>query len=230
MRPASLAVLLAGVVLPPGGLLVTAESMAQEAQEKKTLQRDATQVSEAFTSYFERVRSPDLLLAQNPALRPADGSPAAKEDVEQALRYLGELYPGAIGEACVINDTGTELGRVTEGVAAPAADLSTEEESAAFFGATMALDEGEVHQALPYVSPDTHRCAISNSTWVPEANGKQLIVHFEVALHTFQKYLTTSSASQRVAVVDRETGLIALQSDTELPTSPPRASSPPSPA
>ncbi len=34
------------------------------------MQRDAAQVSAAFTSYFERARSLDRLLAQNPAMRP----------------------------------------------------------------------------------------------------------------------------------------------------------------
>ena len=132
--------------------------------------------------------------------------------------YLELLYPGAIGEACLINDQGHELARVTEGVAAPVAELSTAEAQNPFFAPTLALDLGQVYQAAPYVSPDTGTWVISNSTWIRQADGTRLIVHFEVALASFQQYLTTSSASRHVAVVDRRTGRIVLTDDTDLPS------------
>ena len=167
MRPGALAVLLVGVVLLPAGLLVTAESTAQEAQGKRALERDATQVSAAFTSYFERARSLDLLLAQNPAFRPADGSAAPKADVDRALSYLEKLYPGAIGEACLINESGTSWAASPRESSHPLPTCPPTEAANAFFIATLARNGGRCYQATPYVSADTHDWVISNSTWVP---------------------------------------------------------------
>lgn len=223
MRRIPFVALLAGVVLLSAGLLAAAGAVAQERQQDRTLQRDAAQVAAAFNSYFERARSLNLLLAQNPAFRvPADKF--NRVIANEALTYLENLYPGAIGESCLIDENGHELARVTEGVVAAAADLSKEEAENAFFAETLDLDEGEVHQAAPYVSPDTGRWVISNSTWIRQDDGARLIVHFEVSLDAFQQHLDSGSDSQHVAVVDRSTGRTILQDNMRLPrTDPPGA-------
>ena len=217
MRRTPFVALVVGVVLLSAGLLAMAGAVAQERQQGKTLQRDSAQVAIAFTSYFERARSLNLLLAQNPAFQPPNGEAIGNAEANKALVYLQHLYPGTIGEACLITDKGHELARVTQGVATTVADLSTTEAKNAFFAATLALPEGKVYQAAPYVSPDTHHWVISNSTWIRQPNGRPLIVHFEVALASFQQYLTTSSASRHVAVVDRTTGRTVLKDDAGLP-------------
>jgi diguanylate cyclase (GGDEF)-like protein len=217
MRRNPFVALLVGVVLLSVGLLGMAGALAQERQQARTLQRDAVQVASAFSSYFERARSLDLLLAQNTAFRPPGGRRVDNAEANQALVYLERLYPGAIGEACLINDQGHELARVTEGVAAPVAELSTAEAQNPFFAPTLALGAGEVYQAAPYVSVDTGTWVISNSTWITQQDGTQLIVHFEVALASFQQYLTTSSATRHVAVVDRTTGRTILSDESALP-------------
>ncbi len=218
MHRSSLAILLTGVVLLAAGLLVTAGAVAQGRQQDETMQRDATQVALAFSSYFERARSLDLLLAQNPAFTPGEDVPFDHAAADRALEYLEQLFPGTIGEACIIDETGQELARVTEGVPAPASELSSEEEENEFFDATLALKPGQVHQAEPYVSPDTRKWVISNSTWIRQADGSPLIVHFEVSLETFRPYLTETSAGQHVAVVERSTGRTILQNGVELPS------------
>src|SRR4051812_30220219 len=217
MRRRPYVALLLGVVLLCVGLLATAAAVAQDRQQDRTLQRDAAQVALAFSSYFERARSLDLLLAQDRAFRPQSGTRPDNADLNRALSYLERLYPGAIGEVCLINDQGHELARVTQGRAAPLDDLSTTEAQNPFFAPTLALSLGEVYQAPAYVSPDTHTWVISNSTWVPQADGTPLIVHFEVALASFQQYLTTTSAGRHVAVVDRRTGTKVLQDHADLP-------------
>jgi diguanylate cyclase (GGDEF)-like protein len=217
MRRTPFVALLVGVVLLSVGLLAMAGSVAQERQQARTLQRDAAQVASAFTSYFERARSLDLLLAQSPAFRPPDGGKVDNAQANRALSYLERLYPGAIGEACLINDQGHELARVTENVAAPVAELSTAEAQNPFFAPTLALDLGQVYQAAPYVSVDTKTWVISNSTWIRQADGSRLIVHFEVALASFRQYLTTSSPSHHVSVVDRVARRTILTDDTDLP-------------
>jgi diguanylate cyclase (GGDEF)-like protein len=218
MRRLLVVMLLAGVVLLAVGPLAIVSSMAQQRQQDKALQNQATQVASAFTSYFERAQSLDLLLAQNPVLyqEPGTVTPETNEAVNKALVYLERLYPGSIGEACLIDDQGVELGRVTEGVPAPIDELSTEEAKNAFFAATFALEPGEVHQAAPYVSPDTQKWVISNSTPIVLPSGRSLLVHFEVSLDSFSDQLVTATG-EHSAVVDVTTGQAVLRDDVELP-------------
>jgi diguanylate cyclase (GGDEF)-like protein len=220
MRKVTAVALLVGVVLLAVGPLAIASSMAQQRQQNKALQTQATQVAAAFTSYFERARSLDLLLSQNPALHqdPGPVTPEANDAANRALRYLEQLYPGAIGEACLIDDQGREIARVTRGVPAPIDELSTEEAENAFFGATFALDPGEVYQAAPYVSADTQTWVISNSTPIAVGDGRSLLVHFEVSLDSFAAHLTTGSG-EHSAIVDLATGRTILSDDTALPRS-----------
>jgi diguanylate cyclase (GGDEF)-like protein len=108
-------------------------------------------------------------------------------------------------------------------VPAAPTDLSNNEKENAFFAATLALPYGEVYQAAPYVSQDTHAWVISNSTWIRLADGQRLIVHFEVSLASFQQYLHVASGSQQVAVVERPSGRVILQAGHPLPVSVPPA-------
>jgi len=218
MRRSPLIALLAGVVLISAGLLATAGALVQERQQERTLQRDADQVALGFASYFERARSLDLLLAQSPALRPSAGHGVDNDAANQALGYLQELYPGAIGEACLTDERGHELASVVEGAPIAVKHLSVHKKKSAFFHPTLTLDPGQVHQAAPYVSKATKKWVISNATWIRQADGKPLIVHFEVALDTFHRYLANSSANRHVAIVDRRTGRVVLQDGVALPT------------
>ncbi|MDX6373424.1 MAG: hypothetical protein QOD98_2412 [Nocardioidaceae bacterium] len=220
MRKVLAVTLLAGVVLLAVGPLAIVGSLAQQRQQDKALQTEATQVAAAFTSYFERARSLDLLLAQNPALhqRPGTVTPEANDAANRALEYLERLYPGAIGEACLIDDEGRELARVTRGVPAPIGELSTNEAQNPFFAPTFALKLGQVYQAAPYVSQDTHTWVISNSTRIVVADGRSLLVHFEVSLGSFADQLATGTGEHSV-VVDESTGRTILADDTDLPTS-----------
>src|SRR4051794_8263604 len=220
MRKLLVVALLTGVVLLAVGPLAIAGSLAQQRQQDKALQTEATQVADAFTSYFERAGSLDLLLAQNPALHQEPGSvtPEANEAANHALVYLERLYPGAIGEACLIDDQGRELARVTQGEPAPIDELSANEAENAFFAPTFALQPGQVYQAAPYVSQDTHTWVISNSTPITLSDGQSLLVHFEVSLGSFARQLATGPG-EHSAVVDEDTGRTILADDTELPPS-----------
>ena len=213
--------LLLGVTLLAAGLLVTTNAVAQERQQRRTQQRDAAQVAASFSAYFERARSLDLLLAHDSAFAPSEQGIVDLDAANLALRSLEALYPDAIGEACIINEQGVEFARVTEGHPADAAHLSDNEAENPFFAPTLALGPGQVYQAPPYVSPDTGRWVISNSTWIRQPDGRRLIVHFEVSLDSFAPYVSTSSAQSHVAVVDRGDGRILLRDRAELPSADP---------
>jgi diguanylate cyclase (GGDEF)-like protein len=217
LRVTPFVALVLGVTLLAAGLLLTAGVIAQSHQQQHTLQRDAGQVSDSFSAYFERARSLDLLLAHDQTFTPPEGGVVDNEDANRALTYLEVLYPHAIGEVCVIDEQGHEVARVTEGVPAPASELSVTEALNPFFAPTFDLDLGQVYQAAPYVSPDTGRWVISNSTWIPVADGRRLIVHFEVSLDSFAQYVNTVAANTHVAVVDRSDGRVILEDRTTLP-------------
>jgi len=210
--------LLIGVVLLVAGVLGTAAALAQDRARSAGLLGAAGTEASAFEAYLERARSLNLLLAQDRALYTAVVTPAERRAADEALLYLEVLYPGAIGEACLIDERGVELARATNGTAAPVADLSTEEASAPFFAPTLALPEGRVHQAEPYVSPDTGEWVISNSTWVRGYDGSRRIVHFEVALASFLQNVLPGLPGDHAAVVDQRTGRVLLTEKGTLPT------------
>jgi diguanylate cyclase (GGDEF)-like protein len=209
--------LMIGVSLLAVGLVLTTTALAQEHRQAQSLQRDADQIATAFGAHFERARSLNLLLAQNQAIGPLDADEVDLGATNDALAYLQVLYPDSIGEACIIDEHGHELARVTEGVAAHTHELSEEEASAPFFHPTFDLTEGAVYQAAPYVSPDTGTWVISNSTWVELDDASRWIVHFEVSLDSFAEYLSTGGTDTHVAIVDRAEGRILLQDGSPLP-------------
>jgi diguanylate cyclase (GGDEF)-like protein len=221
MRKLPLIALLVGVAFLAVGPVLVAGTIAQQHQQEETLQNDATQVATAFNSYFERARSLDLLLSQNPALRGlADGTHVdarTNAEANEALGYLERLYPGSIGEACLIDDKGVEIARVTKGVPAPVDDLSAEEAQNTFFQKTLELPEGEVYQAAPYVSADTGEWVVSNSTPVRLDNGRAVIVHFEVSLASFASRLDTGATGRHVAIVDAESARVLLADNAAMP-------------
>ncbi len=217
MRRLPFVALLVGVVLLAVGLLAMSGALAQERQQRKMMERDALQTASAFGAYFERARSLDLLLAENPVFRPPAGEQIDNSDANRALAYLGLLFPGAIGEAAIITEQGHELARVTKGVPTHVEDLSTSEGQDAYFAATLALPEGAVYQGPPYASSDTKQWVIANSTWIRQHSGRRLIVHFVVSLASFEPYLANNSANRHVAVVDRVGNVVVLEDNVALP-------------
>ena len=186
----------------------------------RALQTEAEANVAALSEYFDRARTVNLLLAHDtavtrfaPGARLPGSAPAGAQAASEAMAYLEELYPGRISEACLIDATGTEIARVVDGTVAPAEELSTEEAETPFFAPTLALPEGRVHQSAPYVSPDTGKEVIANSTplltGAPRAWG---LVHFEVTLDSFQPENGPGVRRDRsVSVVETTTGRVVLR-------------------
>ncbi len=209
------------------GLHTAKSRSAADLDRRLNVALDAEQVK--LDEYFERAREINLLVAQNPAFRAFDEQPGSHdhkvhaggdhlEAANQALAYLERLYPGQIGEACFIDAGGAETARIVLGERAHAHELSPDESVNPFFAPTFALPPGEVHQAKPYISPDTGEWVISNSTAVPSAAGEvRSIVHFEVTLESFRRRMAQSGLLVRI--VD-EAGNVVLDS-RYAPTSAP---------
>jgi diguanylate cyclase (GGDEF)-like protein len=222
MRALSFAALIVGIVLIPTALgLAKVDRDRELSQVERMLVAETEEHGGALDNYFLRARSVVLLTANSPAFANVLAEPGARADkirrrgrniaeVTHHLRYLEKLYPSSIGEACFINSRGEEFARVVRGKVAAPADLSTTEEQTSFFRRTFALRFGQVHQAEPYVSPDTKEWVVANATLVPQADGrKRAFVHFEVTIESFRRAMgVTTSAELRV--VDAKTGRVVI--------------------
>ena len=214
----------AGVVLLVVALASTISANQRAAADDLdvALSSRASAESAKLAEYFDRARNVALLLAHDSVFaRLEPGRAVASEDrvasegmvgaapaAASALAYLEELYPGRISEACLIDARGVELARVVRGMIAPDSELSSEEAASAFFGPTMRLPRGRVHQAAPYLSPDTDEMVISNSTPMASASGAVWgMVHFEVALETFRPRARDGSMA---SIVDLRSGRVVL--------------------
>ncbi len=220
------ATLVGAIAFVAASIIVGVRNSSERAREKQQEQLVglARDHASALDSYFARSREINLLAAQNPAFREfvdLDGALSTKvrangseiRKVNEALAYLEKLYPGQIGEACFIDKSGAESARVVHGKHAHVHELSPDESKNPFFAPTFALPTGEVHQARPYVSPDTNEWVISNSTPISSGDGhKHAIVHFEVTLESFRRSLASSANGVVVRIADRSSGRVILDS------------------
>lgn len=233
VRVVILVVVIGLVPLSVGAVLINRDSARDARRElDRALSASAQAGATDLIAFFERARTVNLLTAQNPAF--ADfyelpGTPHQKtwsrsqafRRVNAALAYLQQLYPNAIGEACFIDRAGFENARIVEDPWGPGSrtaapkELSLDESANPFFDRTFALDFGQVYQARPYRSPDTHEWVVSTSTLMPTANGsKRAIIHFEVTIESL-RLLLARETGHHVYVVDHATG--AVIADTILP-------------
>src|SRR3954454_19948521 len=222
MRALSFGALIVGIVLIPTALgLAKLDRDRDLSQAERMLVAETQEHGGALDNYFLRARSVVLLTANSPAFANVLAEPGSRvqkvrrqgrniAEVTHHLHYLEQLYPSSIGEACFIDARGEELARVVRGKVAAPADLSTTEEQASFFRPTFGLRFGQVHQAVPYVSPDTKEWVVANATLIPQADGhKRAFVHFEVTIESFRRAMgATKSAELRV--VDAKTGRVVI--------------------
>ena len=225
MRPATWLALVVGVALLAGsiGLGVREQSDRRHATDQALASKVLDEAGQ-LEAYFARARSINLITAHNPVFRDfysAPGERVAKvrahgraiRGSENALAYLEQLYPTSIGEACFIDRTGPENARFVYGKRAKFGDLSKDESANPFFAPTFALRAGQVYQAKPYVSPDTHEWVISNSTPLPGTGyPAPAIVHFEITLASFQRTAATIAKQDEVVIVDAKTGKVIVDS------------------
>ena len=215
-----------GVLLLAGGAGL---GVRERSQKRIALDHNLTNKvdddASRLEAYFDRARSIMLITAHNPAFQDfylsasgarlakvKAGGPAIRKS-EAALVYLEQLYPKSIGEACFIDRTGPENARYVHGRRAALEDLSPDESGNPFFRPTFALRAGQVFQAKPYISPDTHEWVISNSTPVPGTGfPARAIVHYEIRLESFRREAASVSGRFDVGIVDAESGRVVVDS------------------
>jgi diguanylate cyclase (GGDEF)-like protein len=225
VRAVTFVALAVGVALLATSIGLGARDRAEKQRSAdEALSNKATDQAAQLEDYFARARSVMLITAQNPAFRGFYSDPVSRRDKiderttairesEDALAYLETLYPSSIGEACFIDRSGPENARFVFGKKAPIADLSLDESASPFFAPTFAVKPGDVYQAKPYVSPDTHEWVISNSTPVPGTGyPAAAIVHFEVTVESFRRTAAAIAKRDDVSVIDAKSGKVILDS------------------
>jgi diguanylate cyclase (GGDEF)-like protein len=217
-----LGVLVVVALLPilVGASVIEHRSDNRDADRK--LAFEASEHTSSLTSYFGQARSLTRLLGQNPAFREfyaAPGTNAAKikaggpalREANAALAHLEDLFPGMIGEACLIDRSGAEIARAVKGKVAPTSDLSPDETEAPFFAPTFAMRQGDVFHSEPYLSPDTNEWVIANSTPIPTPGRARAIVHFEITIESLRKAAAADAVGgYDILVVDSRTGAVVL--------------------
>ena len=228
MRLHRVGLLIAGVGLSAAsvGLAVAGTRNRHNADRDRELSAQAVEKGHLLASYFERARTVLLLSAQNPAFVDFYDAPGTREEkvaaggatmarVQAALVYLESLYPSQVlSEVCFIHGSGPENARVVGAHVALASELSANESGNVFFTPTLALAPGDVYQAAPYVSPDTHEWVVSSSTRLPLADQNALL-HVEVSLDSFRAALASEGTGDAV-VVDSQTGVMVLDAGRAL--------------
>ncbi len=225
MRVVALFALIFGVALLAGSIgLGSHDRGERQRADDGALVHVAESEAGQLQEYFGRARSINLITAHNPAFSEFYAGPGSRTETilaqgraarnaDEGLAYLERLYPASIGEVCFIDRSGAENGRYVRGVRAGFGDLSSNERSNPFFRPTFALAAGEVFQAKPYVSPDTHEWVISNSTPVPGTGTPAAgIVHFEVTLESFRRAATVTAGDDDVVIVDADSGAVIVDS------------------
>src|SRR5919202_215253 len=121
MRSVSFAALIAGVLLIPTALGVAKVDHDRDVSVlERTLAAETDEHGAALDNYFARARAVILLTANSPAFANVRAEPGSREakvrgqsrslrEVTRQLRYLENLYPNSIGEACFIDGAGEEF-------------------------------------------------------------------------------------------------------------------------
>ncbi|HYP49177.1 MAG TPA: HD domain-containing phosphohydrolase [Thermoleophilaceae bacterium] len=190
----------------------------------KDLKGEVREQAQMLEDYLSQARSLTLITANNPAYQDfyaERGSRAAKVEANGAtirkaqdgLAYLNQLFPGSIGKASFIDRDGHENARAIDGRIAPQAELTADEKRASYFRPTFELSPGEVHQARPYLSPETGEWVISNSTPVQGIDGPEpAIVLVEMTIESFRLRTEDFSTRFDTAIVEAKGGRVVADS------------------
>jgi methyl-accepting chemotaxis protein len=196
-------------------LMLYQSSRAAQAREAQGARQKAEVAAAQLDQLFVQWRSEILIAASNQVVRRWYTEPGRRDELADDLNHVlvqfHDLYPDLIDEACYIGRAGPEQARMVKGIVAATTDLSPDESGNPFFAPTFALTVGHVHQHGPYISPDSKRWVISNSTPVYVAGKQVAVLHFEASLEGVrQRLIRTLNHGERVQVVDANTGLVVI--------------------
>jgi methyl-accepting chemotaxis protein len=195
-------------------------SASQEAD--RAVQQQADRSAADIAGLLDAWRDELLVASSNAALTDWFAHPERRTTLQGAidgqLVRLEAIYPKLIDEACFISFQGPELARATKGEVAGPADLSPDESEAAFFEPTLKMEAGQVWQNPPYLSEDSHRWVISNSTPIMFSGRKMALLHFEGNLDAVRSRIAEGlDTSLRARVIDTRTHTVIADTASDIP-------------
>lgn len=193
-----------------------------DAQARAAVAAQAARSADQLAGLFGTWRDNLLVAAADASLADWYARPRERDRlrprIEALLVRLHEVYPDLIDEACYIDAAGPEVARSVRGGIALVPDLSADESGNPFFAATDRLGTGTVWQNDPYVSPDSGRWVVSNSTPVVVGGRTRAFLHFEANLDAVRTGLAKATApGMRVRVVDTRTGVVVADTGSRTP-------------
>ncbi|MEO8330371.1 MAG: methyl-accepting chemotaxis protein, partial [Candidatus Nanopelagicales bacterium] len=219
------------LLLATGGVLLW-QGTRDADQQSEALDRDLTSAGEAsavlLAEQFERAVAADIQLSSVPAFTRFYQRPGSithkiqdygrlQRDMQQTLRSIETVFPGAVSEACFIDvATGRELARIVDGRAAPYKELSADESGASFFTPASEQPNGIPYQVQPYLSEDSGLWVIATATPIFLHGEAQAIVHFETSIESL-RLSGLAASSHSIRVIDNETGNVVVDNQFEQP-------------
>lgn len=191
------------------------------------LENENNQFANLLDKELAKMRQTVLLLANNPAWEKYYTEPERKDYWKahqiKAFQYVKEQIPET-DEACFLDDmhNGEEVVRVDKAVAHDH-ELSPSEKEQPFYLAAMQKNKGEVYQSNPYISADSKRWVIGNTTPLviqedgPLKDKKVGLIHYEVNLAYLSESLMKNKIEKSSAFVMNAKGdLIASSEDHQF--------------
>ena len=223
-RALTVRIVAVGLAAVCGSVLLLGVQVRREAdaQARAAVTAQAARSAEQLAGLFGTWRDNLLVAAADASLadwyaRPQDRD-RLRPRIESMLVRLHEVYPDLIDEACYIDAAGPEVARSVRGGIALVPDLSPDESGSAFFAPTVRIEPGTVWQNDPYVSADSGRWVVSNSTPVVVAGRARAFLHFEANLDAVRTGLArAASPGMRVRVVDTRTGVVVADTGSRTP-------------
>ncbi|MFN0028722.1 MAG: methyl-accepting chemotaxis protein [Acidimicrobiales bacterium] len=190
-------------------------------QQEARLQTQARIQADALSAMFSDWQRAMLVLARNDAFVSWYLDPPSRVrldgSIQEALVVLEQVYPNMVDEACFIDLGGQELVRTAVGQPAGPEELSSDESSNPFFAPTVALPVGSVLQHEPYISPDSGRWVVSNSTMLAVAGQPKALLHMETSLDSVRTRLAQALPADMVVQVTDGAGRLVLDTSLSQP-------------
>jgi diguanylate cyclase (GGDEF)-like protein len=199
--PLAFAVL--GVLLAVlGASLVASRRSSEQARLDRTLATTSGEKAALVDTELERLRALALVTARIPPFSEfyADaGSQAARiaavagpgREINNALRYLSQLYPDRFVETGYVDVSGPEDARVVRGVATRAKSLGKDVRSWPSFAQGVTTAPGTARITLPFMSPAAHTPVLAATTSVEVDRRVRAYVELEMATTVLRRILAS---------------------------------------
>jgi methyl-accepting chemotaxis protein len=205
------------------GVLGSRASQARSDTIDGQLNVAARQVGTSLTQTFERVRTIDLMLANQPSFAAfvADPRPPAVKlrdstgnikDIDTSLRFLDELLAGQLDSAGFADIHGNEIARFAEGRLALIGSLGNIK-TEPFFTAPLLMGPDAVYRTDPFLTDTTNNWVVAHSTLVTNNGSGTGVVYFSITMDSLRTaMLGAAQHGEVLRVLDGKTGLVVMDS------------------